>query len=544
MKKNMIKKLSVSALAAAMTMSLSVPAFAAGTLSFPSTNASGKSLEGHTYEIYQIFTGKYDETSKVLSDIKWGEDGIGTVGTEVSSDVKKALDDLNNPNDDGSVKTDLQKLEVIEQYFSNDNSPIATASTGESVNVEDDGYYLIRDKSNPTGENNAYTTYVVRVVGGTVTVEPKVEVPGFDKQVLDEDLSDTTTITGQEAEKSEFKDKDGNTIEGFWGETADHEINEKFSFRLQATIPNAANMDEYKSYKLEFHDTLADVITNDKNYRVKITETDGTETFLEENTGFTVSGTDNAFTVTIGDLKAAIGQRSIRGVKVELIYDAHLNENAAVSESTSGIDTNTNKAHLEYSNNPKAGAGGDKGTTPDDTVYVFTYDVKNIKTDGQNPLPNAKFKLYTTDNKEITLATKTENGVTVYYPTGQIGVEGETMVSPDDGNFRLIGLDDNTNYVLREIDPPAGYNSIEDMTISLSAEHREKENGGAELVKLSRTRNGENMGDQNEVINTKGSNLPETGGVGTTLFYALGGMMAAGAGITLATKKRVSKAKK
>ncbi len=556
MKKNTMKKLTVSALAATMAMSVAAPAFA-GTLDF-----KRESNKGHTYQIYQIFTGDYDAEKKEMNNLRWGEDGTGYVAGKTEQDLvaKTIVDELSALADDDYTLNNQKKLNTIEKYFNSaeNNAPIETASYGETKEVAD-GYYLIRDAQNPDGENEAYTTYVVRVVNGTVTIEPKVEVPGFDKQVLDEDETDVSTI--QPSEMSDFVDKDGNTIiAGYWGESADHSINETFQFRLKATIPNSENMDEYESYALDFHDSLASQITFDGNVRVKVTA--GGKSFFLTDAQFSTSAlssatdtngnTYNNFTVSIADLKKVLtdnGVDSIRGAVVEVVYDAHLNETAGISTGIgeSSDDSNLNKAHLEYSNNPNGGAGGDKGKTPEDTVYVFTYDVPNTKVaeDEKTPLAGAKFNLYDTEGNEIKLASKTDaNGKVVYYPAGANDTAVEYMESPaEDGKFRLVGLDAGT-YVLKETTPPDGYNPIDPMTIEITATHKEKDDAsGAEVTKFSRKREGSEFTD-NLIVNKKGSELPETGGMGTTLLYTLGGLMAVGAGATLATKKRVSRAKK
>ena len=79
---------------------------------------------GHTYEIYQIFTARYEEDgdTKKVSDVKWGVNGIGETGTTVNETVLKALQDVNGKSED-------ERREEITKYVTLSN-PVATLSNG------------------------------------------------------------------------------------------------------------------------------------------------------------------------------------------------------------------------------------------------------------------------------------------------------------------------------------------------------------------------------------------------------------------------------
>ena len=230
------------------------------------------------------------------------------------------------------------------------------------------------------------------------------------------------------------------------------------------------------------------------------------------------------------------------GATIEVIYNAHLNENAILSGvGGSAIKTNNNKVGLEYSNNPN---GTGTGKTKEDYVWVFTYKVDNTKVngsvtneDGSHPaLSGAKFKLYSTSDNGNTVGTEIgliyDNEKEAYRPIK----DGETateMVSANDGKFNIIGLDAGT-YVLREEEAPSGFNKCDDITIVISAQHKETMTTGADL-NLTNSKNTLNI-----IEDKKGSTLPETGGIGTTIFYVVGVVLMLGAGVLLITKRRMS----
>lgn len=213
--KKAMKKLMAALLAVAMVCAMAIPAFADGS---SSTSTAAVTLytitapkNGHTYEIYQIFTGDYDPSNKtMLANIKWGENGTGTVGAAVEQNVLNALSAV------ASSASDKAKLDVIENYVKLDTTPVAIVTNGSSVEVVG-GYYLIKDKDGSLSGSEPYTTYLVSVVGH-VTINPKSSaVPEFNKK-----LKDTNDSTGEVSR---------------WQDSADYDIGDYIPFRLQGTVP-------------------------------------------------------------------------------------------------------------------------------------------------------------------------------------------------------------------------------------------------------------------------------------------------------------------
>ena len=519
-----MKRMAGVLLALVMALALTVPAFAADTYSITIKN----STEGHTYEAYQIFAGDLAETTtgvgenatttKVLSNIVWGS-GISEAG-------KTALGDA-------AAKAETLKTEANAKAFAKEVAPYLTTAAGSANTVTGGkyvisglaaGYYLVKDQdSSLTGDNDVYTDYIIRVVSNT-TAEPKSSMPKVEKKT-----KDTNDSTGETSG---------------WQDSADYDIGDSVPFQLEATL--AANVSSYTTYKVVFHDTLSEGLTYNDDAKVYI---GGTET-----TGFTVTSTVNAdgtttLTVSCDDVKA-LGAGNSSVITVE--YTATLNNSASVK--------NENEVYLEYSNNPNKSESGNNetGNTPEDTVVVFTYKTiidkvtKNpnydSKVEGSQeyiPLTGAEFtleKFYKGNKPAGTSYEEVKEGDTVIGYWKPI-----TVVKNDEGTtFTFSGLDDG-KYRLTETTTPAGYNTIDPIEFTITAEHDVLSDDpaltslsgnatGGEITFTSNTTAGSLSAN---VVNNAGAVLPETGGMGTTLFYILGSVLALGAGVLLVVKKRM-----
>jgi len=200
--------------------------------------------------------------------------------------------------------------------------------------------------------------------------------------------------------------------------------------------------------------------------------------------------------------------------------------------------------------------------TPEDRVVVFTYEIDINKIDGDTKakLKDAEFSLRSGD----TAIKFVDNGDGTYTVADQTLTEGVTTKVKSDANglFKIIGLDSGS-YTLTEMKAPEGYNlpAEPDFGIVLnartvntqkytSADYPDAEDvltkiegtiaGKAMNVLLadSSANRGANGGVEGTIENNKGTELPGTGGMGTILFYTVGGIMVVGAGVVLVTKKR------
>lgn len=499
--KKAMKKLMAALLAVAMVCAMAIPAFADGSSSTSTAAVTRYTItapkNGHTYEIYQIFTGDYDASQpSMLANIKWGKNGTGTAGDAVEQTVLDALSKV------ASYTSDNDKLTVIEKYIDLSTAPLVTITNGGTANDVVGGYYLIKDQDGTVPSSETYTPYIVSVVCD-ITIKPKSnEVPKFTKK-----LKDTNDTTG--------------AISG-WQDSADYDIGDDIPFRLQGTV--SKDFDSYKTYYYAFHDVEEKGLTFDPS-SVKVfvgDEETGTKIDASNYTVVTNPADGCTFEIVFDDLKniPSVTAKSI----ITVTYESTLNGNAVL-----GAQGNVNTAKLEYSNNPR---GDGTGTTPWDNVIVFTYKVVVNKVDqDNNPLVGAQF----------TLTKKTKNGTDVV----------KTMtIDSSETQFTLSGLDDG-EYTLTETVTPAHYNTISPITFTVNADHTitwETERREDILTSLSGDKK---VGEitfsvdktagtlTTNVINNIGTTLPGTGGIGTTIFYVVGGGLMVAAAILLITKKRM-----
>ena len=499
--KKAMKKLMAALLAVAMVCAMAIPAFADGS---SSTSTAAVTLytiaaphNGHTYEIYQIFTGDYDALQpSMLANIKWGKNGKG--GKAGEAVAQSVLDDLSGVF---SYTSDRDKLAVIEKYVTLTN-PVETITNGGSVEVVG-GYYLIKDQDGSVPSSGTYTPYIVSVVSDVMITPKSNEVPKFTKK-----LKDTNDTTGD--------------VSG-WQDSADYDIGDYIPFRLQGTV--SKDIASYKTYYYAFHDKEETGLTFDPS-SVEVfvgDEVNGTKI----TTGYTVvtSPADGCtFEIVFDDLKKVSGVAANSIITVT--YKSRLNENAVL-----GAHGNVNTAKLEYSNNPY---GDGKGETPWDNVIVFTYKVVVNKVDqaGQ-PLEGAVF----------TLTKKTKNGPDV--------VKTMTIDGSNKSLFTLSGLDDG-EYTLTETVTPAHYNTISPITFTVTADHKIDWDSISTRDDVLTSLTGEKKVGEitftvdetagsltTDVVNKIGTTLPGTGGIGTTIFYVVGGGLMVAAAILLITKKRM-----
>lgn len=550
------RKLFALVLTAMMLLALTLPAFADEAYSITIKNTAA----GHTYEAYQIFQGDLSEQAgkKVLSNVEWGTGVNGTAllaalkadstlkddfaKYESAADVAKVLEGYAN---------DAEKTQAFAKLAGEHLNGTATGTSGEQAEGKyvisnlPAGYYLVKDKDGVsiTG-HDAYTRYILEVVGD-VEVTAKVDVPTIDKKIVEGDEK----VSVNEAS-----------------------IGDKIPYEVTSKVPD---MTGYEKYFFVVNDTMSKGLTF--NNDVAITVNDKA---LVKDTDFTVTATTNAEGVTTIKIVFInfIQYKGQKGADIVINYSATLNEKAEI-----GVAGNENKVDLVYSNNPNADYKGDNepgendpvGKAPEVKTETYTTELTISKTDDKsNKLTGAAFRL-------------TGNGVNVVIVTGEVYVEDAegTFWKLNDGTYTDVApAEDGSNddkyasttvkykkettvtiqpvegttvnvegfvdadgkltftglgageYTLTEIVTPIGYNTIDPITFTVSFD--------AATKKFSTNNGNIQVGEDNTlsttVVNKAGSTLPSTGGMGTTLFYVLGALLAVGAGVLLATRKKMS----
>lgn len=512
-----IKKLAAILLALAMTMMMAIPTLAAETYTITIDNEK----TGHTYEAYQIFTGDLyeNEGNSILSNIQWGN-GVNSTALlaalktqdadrygscETAADVAYALaGETGTP-----TAADAEAFaDIAAPYLTTVAGSAAEPAEGKyTISGLAAGYYLIKDQDGSLQDDpDSYTSYIVQVLGN-VEMEPKSDIPSSQKKV--KDINDSTDAAA-----------------GDWQDTADYDIGDLIPFQLTATLPS--NYEKYDSYTLTFQDTESTGLTFQQdsvkvyidgqlvsNGYTVVTENIGNETFEVRF--------ENLKTVTADDATTKAGNNSV--ITVE--YSSQLNENAVL-----GNAGNPNTMNMIYSNNPN---GEGTGKTPDDTVIVFTYQVIVNKVDPEaEPLAGAEFTL---EKQKYGAEGNTWETVDV------LGTDGDLTT------FTFKGLDDGV-YRLSETKTPAGYNTMDPVMFTVTATHTDATlsldalTGTAEDGMITFTPSLPQGSLTTTVENHPGALLPETGGMGTTIFFVLGGVLVVGAGVLLVVRLRMKGAEK
>ena len=287
------------------------------------------------------------------------------------------------------------------------------------------------------------------------------------------------------------------------------DVGDTVTYTIKGKVPDTTGFTKY-TYLIT--DEMSKGLTfNPKSVKVMVGDTDKTT----DCTVAVDTGNANKFTVSI----PVKSKEYTVGDPIEVTYTAILNENAIAKISN-------NAATLTYSNDPTKGT--EYTTTPSQEQKVYSSKIEIVKYDKDNPskkLSGAEFVLYKGEgsNKQYYKWNDTDKKVE------WVTVDKATKITTDDkGAASFEGLADGP-YYLEETKAPEGYNPMsEPQTITVAG-------NDTDPSKLTTTA---------QVANSTGTILPSTGGMGTTLFYVIGGIFVLASVVLLITRKRMEKVEK
>ncbi|CZT55500.1 SpaH/EbpB family LPXTG-anchored major pilin [Solibaculum mannosilyticum] len=480
-----VKKIASLFLALSMLLCLSTTAFAAD----PTTGSItvDKAIAGQTYSVYEIFglesydTGSGTYSYTITGDSDWYAFVTAGAGKDYVTVKQYGSTNTYYVSWNTAKNTDADKVAFSQAALAYAKQNGIQAAKQETV---PEGQTSVTFSDLPLGyylvDSSLGALCILTTTKPEATVTEKNAEPTVDKEVKE----DST---------------------GVWGDDNSADIGQIVEFKTTITVqPGAQN------YIL--HDTMTGLTLDPASIQVQVNDAD------VDKANYTVTTTGLADRC---DFEVAFTDAYVSGLaantKIVVSYSATVDTDAVI-----GGNGNPNETWLDY---------GDDNHSTHDTTKTYTYSFDLVKTkDDDTILTGATFKLYDskTEGTEILLVKDADGS----YRVAVTDEEKAHPVEIEAGHVTIKGLDSDT-YYLEETKAPNGYNKlaerievkIEDKNNSAVVTGNTYENGGV------------------QVINYAGSQLPSTGGIGTTVFYITGGVLLAGAGLLLVIRKRMNAAK-
>ena len=571
--KKLVSRLMAVLMAMTMILTMSMTAFAAeaskGTLTVNNTVA------GKTLDLYQIFTAtkngnnvaytlnsayegffqsKITDASTLKGEAlsekayEYVKDQVGTDGSNGAAFAKDIMGWILSAS--GETKTAVEST----------HSTTTTADTKTVIENLIYGYYVVyplgaTDTSTAPGNETVKSVASLVNVTGDASINMKSNYPTVDKKIIpaqsgsgikvdaivDGSWEGTHDMVLDDENDSEDTIAPRGAADGKKAE--DFGIGDTVTYQLTSKVPD---MTGYNSYTFKFSDTLSKGLDLKEVLSVKVGNTTlkagktGTNTYA-----LTYDKTSRILTVTLNDFYNSYKNHT--GETITVVYTATLNKDAVI-----GMNPNTNKAVVEYSNNPSTDKTGTSepstvdAHTFDFTIYKYYLKDQNNKED-KIALEKAEFELYK-GNTEGTAADEQAkvnivdegNGVYRQATADEAKAADFTsakIVSDADGKVLVKGLDAGI-YYLRETKAPEGYNKLlSDIKVEIKANYDETTGKltsySVDYTYNGKTTNGTAITDKDShpvvaVENKTGAQLPSTGSKGA-LMVTLAGIVLFGA---------------
>lgn len=515
-----MKKLVSLLLVMLMAMALCVPTMATGTGTSDDGNGTvtiTNAKEGEVYAMYKVLDVTYSKNGETENFAYTINENFKEFFATTAEGTKTYMTDA-QAYEYVKSQSDVAKFATALANFVKTNNVAGTNILYDADGTKGEmpyGYYLMIPTMKD-GENAGSALFSLDTVTPTVEIQNKSEYPTITKTANDDSV----------------------------------EIGQVVTYTITGTLPSPEG---YDSYTYEITDTMSTGLTFNKDMVLTVGgiewKYDAASTSPIEVGGVKMykEVTDTGFTIAINPLYS-----SFTGKNFKLTYTATVNEDAkVVSVGNEGM---ANKAELKYSNDPTDATSFDK--TPSEIVEVFTssiiidkYDGNEIKT-LEKLTEDLKEEDPDVTDAEITIAYEAQfneakrladakfvlkNSAGKFYKYADAKVswvdaqaDATEVTTNASGYAEFEGLEEGTYYLV-ETQAPEGYNLLTE----------------AIEVKVEATRQNDAIVSQTDkpvgVANNSGMELPSTGGIGTTIFYAVGGALMAGAAILLITKKKMSR---
>lgn len=592
-----IRKIVSFVLTLAMVMAMSITAMA-NEVGVTITLPEDELLEGHQFTAYQIFTGTQTDAATAtesdagnkLASVEWASE---INASEFLTNLKKL-----EGSPFGSCETAEDVAKVLEELGQKNNTAVLekvaqlayTSKTGEGTKLKAGannmpaGYYVIVDTTEDIGTDGVRNAALLAATKN-VTVRVKTDKPTLEKKII-ENATPSDYSNGAIGDVVNFQLK--STV-------PDMSHYEDYKFVVNDVMTKGLTFNG--DVKVEIN--KADVTGN-----VEVATASDVDKLLASSSDAvkTEYAGGTAIKVVFKDFFESYKDQT--GAEIVITYSATINKDAVIgvtgNPNMANLKYSNNPNEVGEGDDFNDDGTDPSGNTPWDETRTYVAAVELFKTgeDGKTALPGAQFKITGTklnttlvtgveyvvaenggywqikdandnisytdvspDTQGLTQAAKNKYvDKTVQYTKNSIDrkettkeVVNATAEVGADGILRIEGLAAGEDYEITEVMAPNGYNMLSHpIQVTIKCDYPENANDtectwsgtydlqddkGAQKLTFK-----EDVGALSFTVkNLQGSLLPSTGGIGTTIFYVLGGILVIGAGVLLIVKKRMSK---